>query len=219
MCVWAKANEGNHLTEPTLCRTITHLRSPQSSHLLKSANVANYHECRASEEVCNMPRTRVLIAARAVMWCGVVPYDATPSRGDSRWKATCLPCTSVPLSHCDTLHSDGTTRRSLRAIGHSAGATSIKKTAFKITDGEAMTTWIKRRVVETRRRSFFSMRISCDDSSNIVRQNALCNKTSRSTSRETASPGRDGQIPSHTWQPRSIAKSTLTRSRSAEIAG
>ena len=88
----ATTNGGNHLTAPTLCRTITHLSSPQSSHLLKSVNVANHHACRA-----NMPRSRVLLVVRAVMWCAVVAYDATPSHGVSRWKATCLPCTSVPL--------------------------------------------------------------------------------------------------------------------------
>ena len=83
VCVRAKINVGNHLTTPTLCRTITHLRSPRSSHILKIVNVGNYHGCRASEEVCNVPRSRVLLAVRAVMWCGVVAYDATPCRGDS----------------------------------------------------------------------------------------------------------------------------------------
>ena len=119
MCVCeGQPHDGNHLTAPTLCRTIAHLRSPQSSHLLKSVNVANHHECRASEEVCNMPRSRVLLVVRAVMWCGVVAYDAAPSRGDSRWKATCLPCTSVPLPHYDAHHSDCTKHRSLRADSH-----------------------------------------------------------------------------------------------------
>ena len=78
-----KPNDGNHLTAPTLYRTMTHLRSPRSSHIFKSVNVANYHECRASEEVCHTPRSRVLLVVRAVMWCGVVAYDGTPCRGDS----------------------------------------------------------------------------------------------------------------------------------------
>ena len=80
-----------------------------------------------------MPRSRVLLAVRAVTWCGVVAHDATPSRGDSRWKATCLPCTSVPLPHYDALHSDRTKHRA---------SVSNKKTTFSIMDGEAMTTWI-----------------------------------------------------------------------------
>ena len=65
-----------------------------------------------------MPRYRVLLVVRAVTWCGVVAHDATPSRGYSRWKATCLPCTSVPLPHYDALHSDRTKHRSLRVISH-----------------------------------------------------------------------------------------------------
>ena len=80
-----------------------------------------------------MPRSRVLLVVRAVMWCGVVAYDATPR------KATCLPCTSVPLPHYDALHSDRTKHRSLRAISHPPSVTSNRKTTFSITDGEAMT--------------------------------------------------------------------------------
>ena len=62
--------------------------------------------CRASEDVCNhtvesaglrMPRSRVLLAAHAIMWFGVVVYDETPCRRDSR---------------ATTFHFDRTTRRS-----------------------------------------------------------------------------------------------------------
>ena len=60
-----------------------------------------------------MPRTRVLLAARAVMWFGVVAHDAVPCRGDSRWKATCLQSTSVPPARP---HSTPTAQRDEESV-------------------------------------------------------------------------------------------------------
>ena len=108
MCA-AKTNERNHLTEPTLCRTIALLRSPQSggrffwrmaslfSHRVVPAVscVRGVVQPRRGMTCLRMPRPCVLLAAHAIMWFGVVAYDAMSRRGDSRLKATCLPCTSV----------------------------------------------------------------------------------------------------------------------------
>ena len=86
---------------------MTQLRRPQSLHILKSVNVADYHDCRAREEVCNMPRSCVLLVVRAVMWFGVEAFDATPSRGDSR--------THPSLSHTTTL-STPTARSTIPSV-------------------------------------------------------------------------------------------------------
>ena len=82
-----------------------------------------------------MPRTCVLLDARAVMRFGVVAHDAMPCRGDSRWKATCLQSTSVPPARP---HSTPTAQRATVLCANS----NRKKTAFTITDREVMTTWI-----------------------------------------------------------------------------
>ena len=56
----------------------------------------------------HMPRTCVLLAAHAIMWFGVVAYDAISRRGDSRWKATCVTSTSVKVGiHSVVATTDG----------------------------------------------------------------------------------------------------------------
>ena len=150
----AISNAGNQLGALTLCRTIAQLRTEQSLHLFKSVNVANSFGRIASLFSCKdvstvsrvkkkaqpqrgmtclrMPRTYVLLAARAVMWFGLVAHDAMQFVSPIY---LCPSCTT-------TLHSARTTRRALRAISHcSLCQLQQKKTVFTITDCEVMTTW------------------------------------------------------------------------------
>ena len=177
-----------------------------------------------------MPRTRVLLAARAVMWFGVVAHDAMPCRGDSRWKATCLQSTSVPPARP---HSTPNAQRDEPSVPSATVLvpTPTEKQAFTITDREVMTTWILTPNQSAtlaahpwRIRFCIAVTTKAEGHKKFSEVHLLCNKRRRCTSgmsplpgRKTANLERVRRIPSHTWRPRPIAKSTLDRNRSTEI--
>ena len=131
-----------------------------------------------------------------------------------------------------TLHTDRTTRRALRAISHRSGANSNRKNSLhhhgsRSHDDVDTDTESK---CDSRCASLENQVICVagitkaeghKDSQNYT---FFCNKRRRCTSGMSPLPGRKTvnlervrRIPSDTWRPRSIAKSTLDRNRSTEI--